>query len=392
LNRKSEIKIQNKFKKQFKVVLKRTILGVSCLAGIILCVYIHPTSAYPRETYDSEAKSNNEKDPVKYLYDSYIAEGLKYLQDEDYSEAKIAFESARLLLPHEPASYINLGNLYMQKNDWENALESFDRVKNIVSDNAPKKSTIYYNLGFCSYQMSNYREAVRYFSEALKIDPTFKKATEGLKMCYGKIDGQRPAYPADENIPQPIAKEEKAQSLEHNTADKVLDILEENSQQKASLVANELIKDGSRAFKESKDDKKAVELLKESIILESRNSEAYYRLGVIYTQNEKFPNAIECFEKAININPSFTNAYINLGGVYGKTKKYDKALESLKKAMQLEGDNPKIYYNTAMVYMAMNKKAIAIKYFKKAKLLCHKTKDAELLEKINQFLPQKNKE
>lgn len=59
MNRKSEIKIQNKFKKQFKVVLKRTILGVSCLAGIILCVYIHPTSAYPRETYYSEAKSNN---------------------------------------------------------------------------------------------------------------------------------------------------------------------------------------------------------------------------------------------------------------------------------------------------------------------------------------------
>ena len=84
--------------------------------------------------------------------------------------------------------------------------------------------------------------------------------------------------------------------------------------------------------------KEAEEEYKKAIYLNTRITEGYHYLGLLYFLQENYDDAIEQWNKILEIEPDFSNKFIvlnNLGIVYQKKEMPDKALEYFLEALQL---------------------------------------------------------
>jgi tetratricopeptide (TPR) repeat protein len=78
--------------------------------------------------------------------------------------------------------------------------------------------------------------------------------------------------------------------------------------------------------------------------------QAYYTLGVVYSQKGDKIKAEEEYKKAILYNPNLGNAYANLGAIYGDQGKHQLALEYYQKALQVGVDSAFVFYNIGIEY------------------------------------------
>ncbi len=147
------------------------------------------------------------------------------------------------------------------------------------------------------------------------------------------------------------------------------------------IKAQKLLREGSDAFKNN-DVKRAISLLEQSVTIDPKYAEAYYRLGVIYVHQGDADRAVGYFSKTIEIDPNFTQAYTNMGSILAQLKKYPQAMAYYEKALSLDNENPKIYYNIGLIYAAIGRKDSAKPYFARAKQLSLAQKNTRLLEEI----------
>jgi len=318
---------------------------------------------------------DQEKPSLKYLYDRYIAIGIKQLENSSYDQAKFEFEKAQFFLPDQPESYLNLALIEVHRYNYKEALGLLAKARRLIPENYFDEYIILYNLGLCSYQEENYLRASHYFSQCLKLKPQLEVAKKGLELSDKELNQQLKAF----KIPAMI--ETKAETTYSQELERVAKKLNLPKGEDSPSKAAKLLEEASLSFK-GNNTEKAIALLKQSISLEPKNPQAHYRLGVIYSYLSRFSEAAVEFEEAIKYDPSFVKAYINLGGVYGKLKDYPQAIASLKKALRIDKDNPKIYYNLGMIKVGMGKKRQAKRDFKKAANLCKKSGDTKLLQKI----------
>lgn len=123
------------------------------------------------------------KNTVTVSADSQFGEqlslGEKYLSEENYDEAIIAFKKAIDIRPNEPEPYLKLADVYVEKNDYQNALSTLEDGYAKTNDTAIAtrleeiKSVITYNTlikeGEEALSDKNYDTAVSKFEEAIKL-------------------------------------------------------------------------------------------------------------------------------------------------------------------------------------------------------------------------------
>ena len=76
-----------------------------------------------------------------------------------------------------------------------------------------------------------------------------------------------------------------------------------------------------------------------------------------------FKESIKDFEKAIEIDPKNSLAYYNLGTIFSEQEKYEKALEIFNKAIKLDSNNPYYFLNRGYAKFHLGKYEEAIKDF-----------------------------
>ena len=79
----------------------------------------------------------------------------------------------------------------------------------------------------------------------------------------------------------------------------------------------------------------AERLLKKTIKINARQSEAWNALGTAYRSQGRFDDAVRAYQEAIALDPDFAGAYSNMGTAYREAGNFDKALESCEKALAL---------------------------------------------------------
>lgn len=82
---------------------------------------------------------------------------------------------------------------------------------------------------------------------------------------------------------------------------------------------------------------------------------AYYNLGYIYLEDDKFNMAIEQFKLAVKYNINNPYTHYNLGCAYLKAGELKKAKYSFIKAVELRNNVPDFHYNLAYVYKKLGK-------------------------------------
>ncbi|MDZ7582610.1 MAG: tetratricopeptide repeat protein [Deltaproteobacteria bacterium] len=101
----------------------------------------------------------------------------------------------------------------------------------------------------------------------------------------------------------------------------------------------------------------AEQMLRNAIALDSKNVEAHFFLGKVYTRLKDYAQAIEAYQKAVDLDPVLSDALFNLGFIYASTGMYDSAEKMFARVVRT---NPpyldKALFNLAMVQQKLGKK------------------------------------
>lgn len=166
-------------------------------------------------------------------------------------------------------SYFELGLLYKENNDFDNAIKSFK--KTIELD--PKHSDALYELGVVYGRQKDYDEAIKNYKESLRIKES-SEVFQNLGVCYLKKGMLKEAY---RNLV-------KAMMLNPNKY----------------TIYNNL----GAVLERSGSHDKAVQMLEIAIKLNPNNTVGFYNLGIALDKKGEFGDAVKAYEKAIKLGHS----------------------------------------------------------------------------------------
>ncbi len=205
------------------------------------------------------------------------------------------------------AAYVSLiviGLAKYQKNDFVGAEKEFQlALKEIPSADAfIEQSTPYSYLGQTNYKQQKYKQAIDYFTQALRVKPNdiVNQYNRGASY-YGNNELE-------------LAKKDYT------------DVIKQNPKYR----------------------------------------DAYLNRGVVFSDQRQHELAIKDFDEVLKINPNDDLAYYNRGGDYRKLGNLTEALNSYKKAIQLNPERPNNYTGLAIVYRELDKPQLAIDTFTEA--------------------------
>jgi len=111
---------------------------------------------------------------------------------------------------------------------------------------------------------------------------------------------------------------------------------------------------------------KAIEYYQKAIESDSNYFDAYYNLGLTFTNIHEFDKAIEYYNIAISKNDTVAEVFFALGDIYAEKEDYSKAIDALKKGIELKPDSPGEHYYLGFLYQAKGSLIYATMYAKKA--------------------------
>ncbi len=114
------------------------------------------------------------------FYNAHLNLGQEYRKIDRLDAAEQEFTSAFELNPHEGAPLIQLGEMYLDKNNFQRAAEVLSKAIRV----APGSAIAHYGLGRARYGLSEYREAEQAFMRAALLDKDFEAAELMLLYAY----------------------------------------------------------------------------------------------------------------------------------------------------------------------------------------------------------------
>lgn len=109
------------------------------------------------------------------------------------------------------------------------------------------------------------------------------------------------------------------------------------------------------AYEQQKDHKKAVEVYRKAVELDSDNLEAIRGLAQNLLNDGQQEAALQQYRAIIQADPQDAQAHLRMSEIYRRTGKYQLALDSLKKAESLVQDSLEVPYNYALIYEAQGR-------------------------------------
>jgi tetratricopeptide (TPR) repeat protein len=198
------------------------------------------------------------------------------------------------------------------------------------------------------------REGIRYFEEAVRIDPSYAPAYAGLADCYNML-GNYSVLPSEEAYPQATEAVQKALELDETLAEahaaKAFIYYQWNwnwrESEREFQRAIELKPDYAPArqwystllavtgrFDEAiAEAKQARELEPFSLIINSH-------LGWVYFLARRYENALEHARETVKLDPSFFPAHRYVALAYLGQGKYNEAIAGFEKALSLSRASP----------------------------------------------------
>lgn len=110
----------------------------------------------------------------------------------------------------------------------------------------------------------------------------------------------------------------------------------------------------------------AERLLKQSLAMAPKNSEAFRLLGVTYAFKKDLQEALIALDRAIKIDPNNWLAHSNRGNVLKELNQFDAALKSYEKTIALQPHYAEAYNNIGNLLQDLNRHQEALEYYQRA--------------------------
>ena len=213
-------------------------------------------------------------------------------QEGRVNDAIDEYRTAGALQPDYIAVPINLGNIYLELNQLEDAKASFAAALKI-QDNVP---AAYYGLGQISLSQRNFAAAVDQFKKALTLAPWANRIHYSLAMAYRGLNDQ-------ENARAHLAQQG---TVGVRVADPLVDSFPELIKgERVHIIRGRLALEAKRYEEGAAEFRKAVAANPNSV-------PALVNLGAALTQTGDLKGAAEQFEKALQVDPNNLTAHYNL--------------------------------------------------------------------------------
>jgi eukaryotic-like serine/threonine-protein kinase len=204
------------------------------------------------------------------------------------------------------------------------------------------------------YHWHKFREeslhtAIDYFQRALKIDPQFARAHEGLGRCYGNQDAF--SVPPKESQPRDKAALQKALELDNTLAEAHVGMgnyymfYEHNwsaaeSSFKEALRLNPRLADAHHVYgfylAATGQTEQAIAELKTAKELDSQAPIRSAGLGHVLFCARQYDQQLAESQRMLQLAPNFPLAYVNMGEAYVMQGKHDEAAQAIQKLLTIE--------------------------------------------------------
>jgi len=234
-----------------------------------------------------------------------------------------------------PVAYFNRGIDLMKKENYDQALDDFNKAIELKTDNP----SAYFNIGIIYMKKEKYFQALNNYNKAIQLKPAYSEAyiNRGVVYMYEKKYNE--------------ALDDFNKATEINSMDR-----------------KGFSKSGS-SYKNKKINTPASDKSMSFVAMKANYVQVYINRGNDYKNEKKYTEAISDYSKAIELRPDFAEVYYNRGVAFYNEKRYDEAISDYSKAIELKSAYPEAYFNRGLAEYHLEKKDAACKDFKQAESL-----------------------
>lgn len=228
-----------------------------------------------------------------------------YYYSGDFENAEKEYKKALEVEPHSATTHYNLGVLFTELKRFEEAEMEYREVIRIDQD----FSMAHNNLGSLLYNLKRYEEAEMALRQATRADPDYAFAHNSLGLLLvklGQVEEAEKEYREAIRINPDYAEA-------HNNLGYLLDDL--------------------RRYEEAEIEYREAISLKDN--LADRGAKPHSNLAVVLYHLKRYEEAEAEFRALIRITSDYADAYYNLGILYSQTGRLGEAKKELKTARRL---------------------------------------------------------
>lgn len=272
---------------------------------------LDPKDYYIQKKLAYELIRNGElKEAEKYLAQAYFTDGKKdettglilgnvYASLEKSKEAKNIYQNVLSRNPASEEACLYLGKMYVA----EKLYKDVHALMNACQKRNPENPSFTFFLGRVEYERGLKKNAEKFFQKTLKIDPTYSQAA----LAIGALAEEKDDYKSAMKIYQSFLKnEENAENIP------VL-----------SRMVNVL-------FTLEKDEE-VLPFAETLVALDSNDLNLKVRLGLLYSDLERFDDASKLFKEVLSVVPDSDKVLYYLGALNQQTNKLNDSMDYYKK-------------------------------------------------------------
>ncbi|QDL11815.1 hypothetical protein DP114_31470 [Brasilonema sennae CENA114] len=219
-------------------------------------------------------------------------------------------------------THFTVGLIRYTVSDWKQAITYFSEALEQGNDSnkALNQEIVYFYRGTSYFYKKDYDRAIADYNQAIKLDPNDAQAYNNRGISY--------FYKKDNN--RAIADYNQAIKLDPNYA--------------------EAYNNRGNSYGNKKDDDRAIADYNQAIKLDPNLAQAYYNRGYSYANKKDYDGAIADYNQAIKLDPNYAHVYYNRGLSYFYKKDYDGAIADYNQAIKLDPNYAQAYNNRGNSY------------------------------------------
>jgi len=139
-----------------------------------------------------------------------IRKGNLYYKEKQIDQSKKEYQKAVELAPQNPTAQYNLGNAQFRKDEYEDAVKSYDESIHHSSDKSASERGMY-NKGVALIKQKKLEESIASWKDALKMAPEDVEARENLQKALMELKAKQPPPPEKQKDQKKQPQEQKEQ-------------------------------------------------------------------------------------------------------------------------------------------------------------------------------------
>lgn len=293
-------------------------------------------NTYPETQDTAEATTFNKTEPPEQNTDyanDYIDMGDMYYSKNDYENAIYYYESALKLLPENETLISKLAELYYQTKNYEKS-DFYRLTLNKINKTNVFDAKYYNKKGIEYYQVADFEHSKIYFNKAISIDNKYFEAYNNLANVELKLGNDKEA----------VKLYQKSLQLNKKYTDAMLNMANASKDD-----INQKLKYVNKAIKTDPD-----------------NYRAYFERGLVYYKQKKTDLALQDFLASAKYNPQFFEANYDIALLYASVDKLQESAKYLQAALSSNPDSSIANYFMAKIYRSMERPDIAAEYLESA--------------------------